>query len=74
MVGEEGRGTNLESFLAKVLFLNQSNTSPVQLVAMSATVGNLKEVSDFLGARLFTDPWRPVELHEYVQVGRHVNA
>jgi len=72
MVGEEGRGANLESFLSKILFLNKKSSTPVQLVAMSATVGNLKEVSGFLMADLFTDSWRPVKLEEFVKVGRDV--
>jgi POLQ-like helicase len=42
----------------------------IQLVAMSATVGNLRELAHFLQAELFTDVWRPVRLEEYVKVGR----
>jgi POLQ-like helicase len=43
--------------------------SRIQLIAMSATVGNLHELARFLDhAELFTDAWRPVQLEEYVKV------
>jgi replicative superfamily II helicase len=44
----------------------------IQLVAMSATVGNLRELAHFLSAELFTDDWRPVRLEEFVKVGRDI--
>jgi hypothetical protein len=61
---------------------NTSNTSNssgqaeaserIQLIAMSATVGNLRELAHFLSAELFTDDWRPVRLEEFVKVGRDI--
>ena len=39
-----------------------------QLVAMSATVGNLKELATFMKADLYTGNFRPVELREFVKV------
>jgi replicative superfamily II helicase len=44
----------------------------IQLIAMSATVGNLRELAHFLSAELFTDDWRPVRLEEFVKVGRDI--
>ena len=44
----------------------------MQVVAMSATVGNLKELSIFLDAELFTENFRPVKLVEHVVVGSDV--
>jgi helicase len=38
----------------------------VQLVALSATVRNSDELAAWLGAKLVTDDWRPVELREAV--------
>jgi replicative superfamily II helicase len=58
---------------------NNSNSSGqaeaserIQLIAMSATVGNLRELAHFLSADLFTDDWRPVRLEEFVKVGRDI--
>jgi len=73
MIGEEGRGAILETFLTKLKYSNaQQKTDKVQLVAMSATVGNLRELATFLDAELFTDSYRPVELKEYIKVERDV--
>ena len=44
----------------------------MQVVAMSATVGNLEEVSRFLDAELFTESFRPVKLVEHIVVGSDV--
>lgn len=68
MIGEESRGANLESFLAKLKYMNNRQEAGIQVVSMSATVGNLMELSRFLDAELFTDSWRPVKLEEYVKV------
>jgi len=39
---------------------------------MSATIGNLNEISKFLNAESFTEDFRPVELTEYVKCGNSV--
>ena len=44
----------------------------MQVVAMSATVGNLEELSTFLDAELFTENFRPVKLVEHVVVGSDI--
>ena len=68
MLGEGDRGANLESLLVKSLHVSREKNFEIQLVAMSATVGNLKELAVFLQAELFTDNFRPVELEEFVKV------
>ena len=68
MLGEDTRGANLESFLAKIKYLNSTRDHKVQMISMSATVGNLRELSLFLNSELYTDSWRPVVLEEYVKV------
>ena len=44
----------------------------IQVIAMSATVGNLKELSTFLDAELFTKDFRPVQLVEHLVIGTDV--
>ena len=60
--------------LFKVMYVNQGleGKKKIQVVAMSATVGNLKELSIFLDAELFTENFRPVKLVEHVIVGNDV--
>ncbi|CAH2063891.1 unnamed protein product, partial [Iphiclides podalirius] len=65
LIGEEGRGATLETLLATVLFAEKD----IQIVGMSATIGNLDEVAEFLRAEVFQRHFRPVELTEYVKLG-----
>ncbi|KAH0554790.1 helicase POLQ-like isoform X2 [Cotesia glomerata] len=57
-----GRGATLEGFLTKLIFIDKS----IQIIGMSATIGNLNEIAEFLKADLYTKNFRPVELEEYV--------
>lgn len=41
----------------------------IQIVGMSATIGNLPELAGFLQAEIFQRQFRPVELTEYVKLG-----
>ncbi|MBD3263249.1 DEAD/DEAH box helicase [Candidatus Woesearchaeota archaeon] len=60
LMNDAGRGPTLEiliTLLRKIL-------SNAQIIALSATIGNTKELAEWLDANLVEDDWRPVELHE----------
>lgn len=40
---------------------------------MSATIGNLPELSEFLNADVYTKNFRPIELVEYVKCGKEIS-
>ncbi|XP_076056101.1 mutagen-sensitive 301 [Oratosquilla oratoria] len=64
MVGEKQRGGVLEATLTKLMYI-QNN---IQIVAMSATIGNIEELGRFLKAEIYKGNFRPIELKEYVKV------
>jgi helicase len=67
LIDSPSRGPTLEVILAKL-----KNTG-VQILALSATIGNPEELAEWLEARLITSDWRPVELREGVCFGNAVN-
>lgn len=58
LLDAEGRGPTLEVTIAKLRRL----TPDVQLVGLSATVGNARAIADWLDAALVASDWRPVDL------------
>ncbi|KAL3124420.1 hypothetical protein niasHT_007703 [Heterodera trifolii] len=71
MLGEQGgRGALLEQCLCKLLFrsTNEQQQERVQLIGMSATLGNASELCRFLGANLFRTHFRPVALIERIKL------
>ncbi|MFD1647185.1 DEAD/DEAH box helicase [Haloarchaeobius litoreus] len=58
LLDQDGRGPTLEVTVAKLRRL----TPDIQLVGLSATVGNAAEIADWLDAELVASDWRPVEL------------
>ncbi|XP_050362485.1 helicase POLQ-like isoform X2 [Nymphalis io] len=65
LIGESGRGSTLEMLLTTVIFANKG----IQIVGMSATIGNLPDLATFLKADVYEKQFRPVELVEYVKLG-----
>ncbi|XP_022127039.2 helicase POLQ-like [Pieris rapae] len=65
LIGEPGRGGTLETLLSTVIFAKKG----IQIVGMSATIGNLPDLAGFLQADVFQRQFRPVELTEYVKLG-----
>ena len=62
LLGDDDRGPTLEIVLTKLMLLSQKP----QILALSATVTNADEISDWLGCKLVQNDWRPVPLWEGV--------
>ncbi|QZY00848.1 ATP-dependent DNA helicase [Halobaculum rubrum] len=69
LVDDGGRGPTLEVTLAKLRKINRD----LQVVALSATVGNADEVADWLDAELVESDWRPIDLRMGVHYGNAIN-
>ncbi len=62
LIHDPGRGPTLEVTLTKFRKLNPS----LQVIALSATIKNAREVADWLDAKLVASEWRPTPLKEGV--------
>ena len=65
LVDDAHRGPTLEVTLAKLMRISPT----IQLVALSATVGNASEIADWIDAALVDSDWRPIELRRGVHYG-----
>jgi len=62
LLNDPGRGPTLEILVT----LLRQILKNVQLIGLSATIGNPKELAEWLNAELVIDNWRPVELKKGV--------
>lgn len=62
LMNDPGRGPTLEI----VITLMRKLIKKLQIVGLSATVGNPEEMADWLDAKLILDTWRPVKLKKGV--------
>ena len=69
LVNDRNRGPTLEVTLAKLRRINPG----LQIVALSATVGNADEIADWLDAELVQSDWRPIDLRMGVHYGNAIN-
>ncbi|MDG6221101.1 MAG: DEAD/DEAH box helicase, partial [Candidatus Thermoplasmatota archaeon] len=60
LIHEDDRGPTLEVLLSRLRQLNPK----VQIVALSATIRNAKEIAMWLDSNLVESQWRPVDLRE----------
>ena len=60
LLNDISRGPTLEILLTILREL----LPHAQIIALSATIGNPKELSKWLNANLIIDNWRPVKLHK----------
>jgi helicase len=69
LVDDAHRGPTLEVTLAKLRRVNPG----LQVVALSATVGNADEVAAWLDAELVQSDWRPIDLRMGVHYGNAIS-
>jgi len=62
LIGDESRGPTLEMILTQLKRLDHKP----QILGLSATITNSKELADWLGCQLVQSEWRPVPLSEGV--------
>jgi helicase len=62
LIDSENRGPTLEMVIAKLRFRNPA----MQVIGLSATIGNPQMLAGWLGAELVTSIWRPVDLRQGV--------
>ncbi len=65
LLNDPSRGPTLEI----ILTLLKTLIAP-QIIGLSATIGNPKELSSWLGTELVEDDWRPVELKKGIHQGK----
>lgn len=61
MLDDKSRGATLELLMTKLKGITES-----QIIALSATIGNAKEIAEWLGAKLIESDYRPVKLKKGV--------
>jgi len=69
LIDSANRGPTLEVTLAKLMKVNPG----IQVLALSATIGNAKALAKWLKAELVVSDWRPTVLKEGVFFGRAIN-
>ncbi|NQU79636.1 DEAD/DEAH box helicase [Candidatus Woesearchaeota archaeon] len=62
LLNDPGRGPTLEILITMLRQIIKN----AQIIGLSATIGNEKELASWLGAELVHDTWRPVSLHKGV--------
>ena len=67
LLNDPHRGPTLEILITMLRQLVNA-----QIIALSATIGNPKELAEWLGAVLVQDDWRPVELRKGIYVDGEV--
>lgn len=65
MMNDTDRGPTLEIIITLLKQLLKN----MQIIGLSATIGNPHELAEWLGAELIIDDWRPVKLHKGIYLG-----
>lgn len=69
LLNDPSRGPALEILIT----LLRKLLRPLQIVALSATIGNPEELASWLDAKLIVDDWRPVELKKGIYKEGKIN-
>lgn len=69
LLNDVGRGPTLEILITTLRMLNPE----AQIIGLSATIGNPKELAKWLNAELIVDNWRPVELKKAIFMQGQLN-
>jgi helicase len=62
LIDSDGRGPTVEMVIAKMRYRNPN----MQVIGLSATIGNPGKLAGWLNAELVTSTWRPVDLRQGV--------
>ena len=68
LLNDGSRGPTLEVVLARFMHLNPE----VQILALSATINNVKEIAGWLNAEYVVTDWRPVSLSEGILLDQEI--
>ena len=68
LMNDVGRGPTVEILITILRKLLKN----MQMIALSATIGNPKELAEWLEAELVIDDWRPVKLHKGIYLDGEV--
>ncbi len=68
LLNDAGRGPTLEVVLARLMQVNPD----IQVLALSATIGNVDEIAGWLNAKYIVTEWRPVSLKEGVVINDEI--
>ncbi|MFH4984145.1 hypothetical protein AB6A40_010854 [Gnathostoma spinigerum] len=72
MVFDSNRGHLIENIVAKLNLIASRSDERLQLIAMSATIENILELSSWLNAHQYTSTFRPVSLKETILIGAEI--
>ncbi|MEK9789067.1 MAG: DEAD/DEAH box helicase, partial [Candidatus Woesearchaeota archaeon] len=69
LINDSNRGPTLEV----IITLLKTLLNKIQIIGLSATIGNPKELSDWLEGELIQDSWRPVKLIQGIYADEEIN-
>ena len=68
LLNDGARGPTLEIVLARFMHINPD----LQILALSATINNVKEIANWLKAKYIVTDWRPVSLSEGILLDQEI--